>query len=60
MLKGLILMEKEDYVDAAKSFIKAEKINPENSIIQNLRRVAVSKASINPEIESSFENDTKY
>jgi tetratricopeptide (TPR) repeat protein len=54
VLKGLILMEREDYIDAAKSFIKAERINPDNLIIKNLRMAAISKASMNPEIESSF------
>jgi len=43
-------MEREDYIGAVKSLSKAERINPDNLIIQNLRRVAVSKASINPEI----------
>lgn len=60
VLKGLILMEREDYIDAVNSFTKAEKINPDNLIIHNLRRVANSKAYINPEIESSFENEIKY
>ena len=53
-------MEREDYIGAVKSFTKAERINKDNVIIQNLRKMAVSKASINPEIEYSFENDVKF
>ena len=53
-------MEREDYISAVKSFTKAERINTDNLIIQNLRKMAVTKASINPEIETSFENDVKF
>jgi tetratricopeptide (TPR) repeat protein len=50
VLKGLILMERGEYTDAVKSFSKAERINTDNLIIRNLRKLAGTKASINPEL----------
>lgn len=60
VLKGLIEMERGDYIGAVKSFAKAERINTDNVIIQNLRKMAVTKAAINPEMETSFESDAKF